>query len=289
MIGLMREWQYYTVSRGNLTMQLRLPCIKSIRFYCSLFLMLALATSCGQPQRIAKMDEKPIPEFDPLVNSMQCVVATTADWGAVNGELRLFERDAFGGAWRMTGDPIKIVVGRNGMAWGDGLHPEPADTENAKREGDGRSPAGVYRLGEAFGFASSETVRDLRWPYRHVTDGLYCVDDVESARYNQIVHRDDVEVIDWNSAEDMRAIDPDYEWGLVVEHNTHPAEAGRGSCIFIHVWRGASQGTAGCAAMAKEEMASLLKWLDAQAHPLLVQLPILEYERLQRGWNLPKF
>ena len=77
-----------------------------------------------------------------------------------------------------------------------------------------------------------------------------------------------------------------YRWGIMVKHNWKPYP-GYGSCIFIHLWRGPGQGTAGCTAMAPQNMKSLLHWLDVKKYPLLIQLPEAEYEKLKKSWRLP--
>ena len=56
-------------------------------------------------------------------------------------------------AWRQVGDVEPIVVGRTGVAWDD-RQVRAAAGEPVKREGDGRSPAGVFALDTAFGFDS---------------------------------------------------------------------------------------------------------------------------------------
>ena len=86
----------------------------------------------------------------PWHNARQLVVVTTADWNVDHGTLRRFERD--GGTWHAVGEPQPVLIGRSGSAWGIGLHPPPSDGP-VKREGDGRSPAGVFAIGEAFGYA----------------------------------------------------------------------------------------------------------------------------------------
>ena len=61
-----------------------------------------------------------------------------------------------------------------------------------------------------------------------------------------------------------------YRWGIVVGHN--PAnQPGAGSCIFIHLWRGPGQPTAGCTAMSEENLPRILAWLDPALDPRLVQ------------------
>jgi D-alanyl-D-alanine dipeptidase len=109
------------------------------------------------------------------------IVVTTSDWNAVEGRLRRYERTTVDEKWRPVGDPISIVVGKNGLAWGIGIVPaDDAQVRSAsdpvKREGDGRAPAGIFDLGTAFGYAS-EPLWGLKMPYLNLTPSIECVDD----------------------------------------------------------------------------------------------------------------
>jgi L,D-peptidoglycan transpeptidase YkuD (ErfK/YbiS/YcfS/YnhG family) len=84
----------------------------------------------------------------------------------------------------------------------------------------------------------------------------------------------------------MKREDDLYRWGIVVEHNPENTPE-KGSCIFLHLWRDAQHGTAGCTAMSADHMESLLRWLSDDKEPHLVQLPDPAYTRLQHGWDLP--
>jgi L,D-peptidoglycan transpeptidase YkuD (ErfK/YbiS/YcfS/YnhG family) len=209
-------------------------------------------------------------------------VVVTPGWTATGGSLHRFERGA--GPWRPVGRTVDVVVGRTGLGWGRGLHPEIGAAPQ-KREGDGRAPAGVFALTEAFGYAPLDSAQ-TGLPYLMATAELECVDDVESAFYNRVIDRRRVEP-DWESHEEMRRRDVLYRRGVVVAHNPAPTRAGDGSCIFIHVWRGPGSTTSGCTAMPEPELEAVIRWLDAAEAPVLVQLPIAEYRRLARSWELP--
>jgi D-alanyl-D-alanine dipeptidase len=219
----------------------------------------------------------------PLARSRQLVVVTTRGWDDVPGVLRRFERK--GGAWTQVGKDVDVAVGRNGLGWGAGLSDTSAEAGPQKKEGDGKAPAGLFALGPAFGFEPARAAW-LRLPYTPLTPSTECVDDTSSARYNLIVERDKVKAVDWNSSERMRSVEG-YRWGLVVRHNAAPAVAGRGSCIFLHVWAGPGKGTAGCTAMEEGNLTELLRWLDPKKGPLLLQLTEGEYARLRDAWRLP--
>jgi len=79
----------------------------------------------------------------------------------------------------------------------------------------------------------------------------------------------------------------EYRWLIVVDYNRQDPKPGAGSCIFLHIWRSAEKGTAGCTAMAEQDLLALLGWLRNEKNPLLVQLPRAEYERVWKAWGLP--
>ena len=223
----------------------------------------------------------------PLARARQLVVVTTRGWDEVPGVLRRFERKGKRGAWARVGADVGVAVGRNGLGWGAGLVETGAAAAGPrKKEGDGKAPAGLFALGTAFGFAPLREAAWLRLPYTPLTPSVECVDDAASRRYNLIVDREEVVGVDWSSSERMRSVEG-YRWGLVVRHNAAPPVAGRGSCIFLHVWAGPGQGTAGCTAMEESSLKELLRWLDPQKGPLLVQLTGDEYARRRGAWRLP--
>jgi L,D-peptidoglycan transpeptidase YkuD (ErfK/YbiS/YcfS/YnhG family) len=226
-----------------------------------------------------------------LTESRQLILVTTGGWDAVDGEMKVYERNSVNNQWRAVGEKIPVVVGRNGMAWGKGLHGDVLGEGGeggegpVKQEGDGRSPAGVFSLGSAFGYAPPEQAGEVKLPYVQSVETLECVDDPQSAHYNRIVDRARVENPDWKSSERMRRDDDQYCWGVVVDHNANGAP-GCGSCIFMHVWEAQGKGTAGCTAMKLSSMERLRRRLDATKRPILVQLPRAEFERLREAWGL---
>lgn len=226
-----------------------------------------------------------------LRTSTQILVVTTQDWNGVAGTLQAYERPDTRKKWKAVGEPISVVVGKKGLGWGAGVASvHEAGRQGAsrpiKKEGDGKSPAGIFRLSTAFGYAAQEPP-GWKMPYLNVTPSVECVDDAHSKFYNRVLDRAMV-APDWNSSEQMLRPDGLYRWGLVVDHNVEPVTAGSGSCIFLHIWLGNGQGTTGCTAMAQEQLESLLARLDPARKPLLVQLPRPQYKKLRRHWKLPK-
>ena len=200
----------------------------------------------------------------------QQLIAVRPD--AVDGfsaEVWLLERGPVVSLWKIVAGPLPAVVGKNGTGWGLGepALPNPGGYPD-KQEGDGRSPAGIFRLPGAFGTAA-QAPAGVKLPWLECTPTLRGVDDAKSKYYNQIVDEATVPDKDWDSAEVMRRDDGAYEMGLLIDHNADHL-AGAGSCIFLHLWKGPGQGTAGCTALAREDVLEILQWLDPAREPRLV-------------------
>lgn len=228
---------------------------------------------------------------DAIDGAGQLVVVTTTDWNSVSGTLQRFERHGSGDEWKAIGQPFPIVVGKTGLAWGDGLITNERLGAEAgdpiKQEGDGKAPAGVFALGTAFGYEPKPLVGS-RMSYVRLAPSVECVDDTKSQYYNRIVDRQNVNTPDWSSSEHMLRDDELYHWGVYVDHNANPVKPGGGSCIFLHVWRGAGQGTVGCTAMPMEDIQQLITWFDPKKSPLLVQMPRGQYDKLRKHLKLPE-
>lgn len=215
-----------------------------------------------------------------LDDSQQLIVVISQDWDAIQATAQRYERH--GEIFEKFEGPFPAVLGKNGMGWGKGIEPIDNAQGPIKQEGDGKAPAGMFKLATAFGYAPSA---ETRLPYLELTTNIECVDDSQSGRYNQLVDGTAV-TKDWNSSERMRRNDDLYRQGIFIEHNT-PAAANAGSCIFFHIWRAPATPTRGCTAMAPTDIQRLFSWLDPYRSPLLVQLPESEYERLRERWKLP--
>ncbi len=226
-------------------------------------------------------------------DATQLLLGLAAGWDATATTLTRFERADGTARWRQVGAPVAAVIGRAGMAWGRGLHGAGAPAGRAgtvKQEGDGRAPAGAFRVLRALGYAAAPPV-GATLPYDAVDAAWRCVDDPASTRYNQVLDGAGV-AVDWTSAEEMRRDDALYTWVVEIDHNAASSQAdaagptpGGGSCIFLHVWHDQASTTAGCTAMAQPDLEALLAWLRPGA--VYVLLPADEYAALAAGWRLP--
>lgn len=146
--------------------------------------------------------------------------------------------------------PFDAVLGKNGPT-------------SHKREGDGKTPIGLYPLLDVFG---TEEHRTSQMPFIALHEHLEAVDDPASKHYNAIVDRRKVEV-DWKSSEKMKEMGFLYDLGVVIGYNTPNPIPGNGSCIFLHVWRSSTKGTAGCVALSLPHLQAIAKWLSANRSP----------------------
>ncbi|MDE1920665.1 MAG: L,D-transpeptidase family protein [Candidatus Omnitrophica bacterium] len=155
------------------------------------------------------------------------------------------------GGWRRIFF-VRALIGKNGLA-------DPG----RKKEGDGKTPWGVYPLGPAFGYAPS-AVTGL--PYRQATDIDFWVDDPRSMQYNQWVRGTPRA----HSFERLKRPDDLYRYGVVIGYNMHPVIPGAGSAIFMHIWRGGDSPTAGCVALSQRNLRRILRWLNQRDQPVII-------------------
>ena len=190
--------------------------------------------------------------FHPAVDAttQQVIVVEALLKNKFPAKVYVLERKSQG--WRMAFRPMKAVVGRNGVA-----------PEGEKREGDGRTPSGIFSLNRSFGYATQiETGLD----YAQVTKDDLWIDDPESAQYNQWVKAPTKA----KSYEFLHRKDKLYKLAAVIEYNTAPIVRGNGSAIFLHIWRGRNQSTSGCVALKERDVRRILKWLDKTRNPQMI-------------------
>ena len=221
----------------------------------------------------------PAPKWS-FSSSLQAVAVTTKDWSDVKGKAQLFERKSASASWKAVGKSFPVVIGKNGWALGEGMPDKRDKTDfpyEGKKEGDGKSPAGVFALTSAFGTPPKPSF--VKLPYTQLEEWTECVDDPKSSHYNKIVDRMKVGNFDWKSSEKMLEIGAEYD--------SNPVRREAGSCIFMHIWKDAETATTGCTAMQRTDMEKVLGWLDAGKNPALVQMPEGHYKYYQASWKLP--
>jgi L,D-peptidoglycan transpeptidase YkuD (ErfK/YbiS/YcfS/YnhG family) len=204
----------------------------------------------GQPASLNRFIKKFIAHHTAQIEeSEQLIFATNRDSSSVLVTLHAVERND--GVWHLVFPTFTGSIGEMGFAAID-----------HKREGDGRSPSGIFPLGIAFGYDPSVVTK---MPYRQATNDDFWVDDVDSEDYNQWV-KGEPNAASW---EKMKRDDDQYKYGVVIEYNMNPIVKGKGSAIFLHVWNGGDS-TLGCVSMPEEMVLEILGWLDPAKKPLII-------------------
>jgi D-alanyl-D-alanine dipeptidase len=206
----------------------------------------------------------------PLAEAKRLVLVTAAAMNDTAATMQLYERGSPAEPWRALGPAEPANIGKTGMGWSPFFAQLARRGEPIKVEGDKRAPAGVYPIGRSFGILASS-----RPGYLHITPDTICVDDLRSPAYNTIASR--AQLGPAVSAENMSKALPMYRRGLLVEYPTD-ARRKAGSCIFIHVWRSPTTGTAGCVAVPEPRVDQLQQFSEGGA--VLAILPRQALSRL---------
>lgn len=224
--------------------------------------------------------------FELPAESSQCIVGISDDWGSTHVTLAYFEKNR-SGQWQQKSGEWRGRLGRNGSIWGRGIHPNPSGVA-LKKEGDGKSPAGVFDIGGVWGAAKS-VKKHRKMPYHQVTSRDLWVEDGGSKFYNQFLTLDHEPRTTWEKKAQMKQNDYPQSLKMFIAHNRAPnAVPYGGSSIFFHIWRnGGAARTAGCTTMIEERLRYLIANVDPGRRPLYVLLPRAEYQKLKTAWKLP--
>jgi L,D-peptidoglycan transpeptidase YkuD (ErfK/YbiS/YcfS/YnhG family) len=138
------------------------------------------------------------------------------------------------------GRAFPVVLGRSGILAN-------------KHEGDGSTPRGKFRLVRLWWRADRAPRPATLLPVKRIAPDLAWCEDTNDRRYNRAFRRSANEPGD-------RLWRDDHLYDLIVEtdHNARPRVAGRGSGIFLHLVRPDRSPTAGCVALAGDELRRLL-------------------------------
>lgn len=131
-------------------------------------------------------------------------------------------------------------VGYNGIA-----------AAGKKKEGDGKTPSGVFDMDYGFG-VKSEPKQFHGEKYVKVTKDHVWVDGDATKKYNTLQKKSD------GYAGESMYQTPAYDYGQVIDYNPE-GTPGKGSAIFLHVNSGSGQ-TAGCVSVSQANLLKILDW-----------------------------
>lgn len=184
-------------------------------------------------------------------SSTQLVTVAASGYGTTIASLELWERR--GTCWLRVAGPWQARLGRSGLS----AH---------KREGDGATPTGTYRLGSTiYGIAPDPGVA---FAYHRLVCGDWWDEDARSPTYNTFRHvACGARPPFGGNSEALWRISPQYRYFAVIGYNAQPVVPGRGSAIFLHV--STSHGTAGCVSLPEAQLVWLLRRLRRGAAPVI--------------------
>ena len=166
-------------------------------------------------------------------------------------ELRTWRRA--GGCWVAVGGPHTARLGKNGLSAN-------------RREGDGTTPTGVFRIGRTM--YGNEPNPGVRFRYRRLRCGDWWDEDPRSPTYNTFQHVPCGQKPPFGGASEGMWQQPrPYPFLAVIEYNTRPAVPYKGSGIFLHAETGGP--TIGCVSIRKEALRAVLRWLRPDADPVI--------------------
>jgi L,D-peptidoglycan transpeptidase YkuD (ErfK/YbiS/YcfS/YnhG family) len=227
----------------------------------------------------------PIRAIDAPAGCRQLVLGEAKDWNSSHVTITLYQKN--GSAWKKSIAPWQGRLGKKGLAWGLGLHSTPKNA-TPKREGDMRTPAGLFRIGGAWGY-DAKIARIAALPYRQITSRDLWVEDAASPSYNQhiILNREPTSA--WEKQQQMKQNDAAHALKLFIAHNPPPkAKSGQGSSIFFHIWRNAgASATAGCTTMSDLHLRTMIAKIDPSLQPCYLILPEAEMAEIRSDWKLP--
>lgn len=142
---------------------------------------------------------------------------------------------------RFFGRILPCSIGRGGV-------------RETKREGDGATPAGRFALERVYWRPDRLQAPRTVLPLRPIRSWDGWSDDVEDPVYNRHVRRPHL-----FGCERLRRADPLYDIFAVMSANRDPIEPGRGSALFVHVWRGPRKPTEGCVAFRRSDLMWILE------------------------------
>lgn len=161
--------------------------------------------------------------------------------------LRVLSRAARRGVLAFGPLALPCAIGRGGI-------------RALKREGDGATPRGRWRLRHVFYRPDKGGRPRGALPVQGLRPGDGWCDAIGDRNYNRMVRHPYPA-----SAEHLWRADALYDVVIVLDYNERPRIHGRGSAIFMHLARPGFQPTEGCVALRARDLRNLLSCLPRRA------------------------
>ena len=164
----------------------------------------------------------------------------------------------------MTADDL--VLTRQGIRFQNRLIPcsiGRGGITTDKREGDGATPAGIHRIMGLY-YRPDRMAPPASWAIPIRPSDLWS-DDINDPAYNHLVHSPHP-----FGHESMRRADPLYDMVLITDWNRPRAIPGKGSAIFLHIWRKPHHPTEGCVAFSRENLHRIIQYIAPNETCLII-------------------
>ena len=133
-------------------------------------------------------------------------------------------------------DLFTCSIGRNGLT-------------NNKREGDGKTPVGIFRFTEIFYREDKISKLDFKIKTNIIQKNYGWCDDPRHEMYNKLIKLPSIA-----SAENLYRNDAIYDLLIVINYNMDPVVPFKGSAIFLHIAHDDLKSTEGCIALRRDDL-----------------------------------
>lgn len=191
-------------------------------------------------------------------HTSQLIVVTSKAANTSNVVINTYEKRING--WANIHNNIKGYIGLKGFT-------------NSKTEGDKKTPVGAFSIGTCFS-KTSEVATGLAF-YKYDSNDVW-VDDPRSLFYN--THQREPSNGRWKSAENFSSMKNGvYDVFFNIGYNPQNISY-KGSAIFFHMINPNMEikYTSGCVAAGRKDVLSIVKWLDRDKAPMILQGPLSE-------------
>lgn len=214
--------------------------------------ILLLSFGCSSSKKQFTVAQVFVENHNTYINSDVGQLVVVFNESTTDHEANLIAMEKTKKGWQPVFKSIYAVIGKNGFA-----------APGEKREGDGKSPSGLFKLGQLFTYQKQV---DTKMPFTQSNAEDKWIDDPDSPDYNCHVRGETTA----KSYENLKLKSDHYKYCMVIEYNTNPVLKGAGSAIFLHLYESENETTAGCVAISEHDMLRLLKWLDPEKHPMIL-------------------
>lgn len=197
-------------------------------------------------------------------SARQLVTVESSGYGTDVATVTLWQKS--GTCWQLAAGPWSGFIGYDGFA-----------PPGQKREGDRRTPIGIYGFGSViYGNQPDPGVHEA---YLHLDCGDWWDEDSSSPTYNTFQDL----ACNYNppfnnGSSEYLYQNPAYPSFAVINYNTAARTPGAGSAIFFHASQG--HGTAGCVSVPLSDLDWFLRWMEPSQDPMIAMGTSSEITRL---------